>query len=438
MTFFVYSLLINLPLWILSLLLVLAPVKNRMRFSRPRTYGIALGAVTLACILSALWDQFIELDGNIIMLPILLFFFFVYCRIVRGKMAQKAFILLTGAVFAAFSVLLSDVISQAFFRDLGDWPDYLWGIASDILVVLVLLPLFSGRIRWMAEQNDDARVWRTLWVIPFVFLALSIAFYITVGNIGDPFLLTTYGVSVALLIVLLIVIYNSIFRTVQEISENACLRQNMQLADLQAEQYASLRRHMAETAQARHDFRHQLLVIRSLADRESTEELRRYLDQYVEGLSADRPPLASNYAVDAVAKHYLERAEKADVKIDFSLRLPERLGLPEGEFCMVFANLLENALEACQRMPDGPRFISVDAEQAGNFLVVVVENSFDESTIRHQGCRLLSSKRGGRGLGLSSVAATTEKYHGELRLSQENGVFRAEAALCLPREESAI
>ena len=78
MTFFVYSLLINLPLWILSLLLVLAPVKNRMRFSRPRTYGIALGAVTLACILSALWDQFIELDGNIIMLPILLFFFYSY------------------------------------------------------------------------------------------------------------------------------------------------------------------------------------------------------------------------------------------------------------------------------------------------------------------------------------------------------------------------
>lgn len=283
----------------------------------------------------------------------------------------------------------------------------------------------------MVEKNESARAWRTMWVIPLIFLVLTTTFYMTVGvDIRDPFLLATYATAVILLIVLLIVTYNNIFRTIQETSENARLKQNMQLLGVQAEQYASLRRHMEETAQARHDFRHQLLVIRSLADRKDWEELRRYLNQYVESLSQGRPPLALNYAVDAVAAHYMERAGKSDVKLDYSLRLPEELGMPESEFCMVLANLLENALEACLRQKEGPRFITVQAEEMNEYIVLIVENSFDENVLRRQqDGTLLSSKRDDKGLGLASVGAIAEKYHGTLQITQKDGIFRAQAAL---------
>lgn len=431
MDVFTYSLIANLPLWLLSLFLVLAPVKNRLRFTRACTYAVTVGIVTLACVLSALWDQFLELDGNLVMLPILISFFIIYCWVVRDTVPKKAFILLSGAVSAAFSVLLYDVFSQAFFDDLGFLPDYLWTLAADILTFLALLPLFSGRMRWMVEKNESARAWRTMWVIPLIFLVLTTTFYMTVGvDIRDPFLLATYATAVILLIVLLIVTYNNIFRTIQETSENARLKQNMQLLGVQAEQYASLRRHMEETAQARHDFRHQLLVIRSLADRKDWEELRRYLNQYVESLSQDRLPLALNYAVDAVAAHYMERAGKSGVKLDYSLRLPEELGMPESEFCMVLANLLENALEACLRQKEGPRFITVQAEEMNEYIVLIVENSFDENVLRRQqDGTLLSSKRDDKGLGLASVGAIAEKYHGTLQITQKGGIFRAQAAL---------
>jgi len=430
MNIFIRSIIENLPLWFLSMFLVLAPVKNRLRFTRICTYIITICVITLACVLSALWDQFIKLDENIVMIPVLLAFFAVYCWVVYDKTSKKAFILLTGAVSAAFSVLLYDVFSKAFFYDLGFIPDYLWSLAAYTLIFLVLLPLFSGRMRWMVEENDDTHAWRTMWIIPLIFLALATAFYTTVSiDNRDPFLLAAYSITVILLIALLIATYNSIFRTIQETSENARLKQNMQLADMQAEQYASLKRHMEETAQARHDFRHQLLVIRSLADHGNTEELCQYLDQYEAGFSWERPPLALNYAVDAVAGHYLGLARQAGVEMRLSLRLPEKLGIPEGEFCMALANLLENALEACLRQKAGLRFITVQAEQLNEYIVLIIENSYDENTLKQQDGKLLSSKREGKGLGLASIAAVVEKHHGKLQISQKDGVFRVHVAL---------
>ena len=41
-----------------------------------------------------------------------------------------------------------------------------------------------------------------------------------------------------------------------------------------------------------------------------------------------------------------DRACGADVSLAFAL--PERLPLPEADFCMAMANLLENAVEACE------------------------------------------------------------------------------------------
>lgn len=439
---FAEFLLSNLPLWAAAFFLVAAPFKNRLRFSAAVTYAVALGAISAVCVALALIDTafFSVWDSAspvLYTLPVLAVFFVLFFFLVRETPAKKTFVFFSGAAVVAFTIMAYNTCSLWGYMAFGVWLDRTpFGPVLLAALPFVLWPVFSGRMRWMIEQIDDPRSWRGMWAIPLVFLLLAGSVYSAEDAVvSDPLILILYSCSAALLIALFAVSYSAVFRGIQEANENARLKQNMQLLGVQAEQYASLRRHMEETAQARHDFRHQLLVIRSLADRKDWEELRRYLDQYVEGLSQDRPPLALNYAVDAVAGHYMERAGKSGVKLDYSLRLPEELGMPESEFCMVLANLLENALEACLRQKEGPRFIAVQAEEMNEYIVLIVENSFDESALRRQqDGTLLSSKRDDRGLGLASVGAIAEKYHGTLQITQKDGVFRAQAALRPPRQ----
>ena len=234
---------------------------------------------------------------------------------------------------------------------------------------------------------------------------------------------------------LMVASYLMLFSALRTVMENARLREAAQLEELQHERYRSLRRTLRDTAKARHDFRHQLLVIRSFADEDDVQGLRAYLDEQGAG-QAQREPgaYALNFALDAVAAHFAERARACGADVSLAFALPERLPLPEADFCMAMANLLENAVEACERTERGeggaggrgstaqdgarPLFVDAEARIEGNAVLVSVRNSCTPSDARalaaaapdgvlSSGAR--SAKREGDGIGLASVATLAKR-----------------------------
>jgi sensor histidine kinase regulating citrate/malate metabolism len=96
--------------------------------------------------------------------------------------------------------------------------------------------------------------------------------------------------------------------------------------------------------------------------------------------------------------------------------------------CVLFGNLLENALEACRRLDADEKYIRFAVNQNKGFITVVSDNSFDGGTIKDGGI-FHSRKRPGPGIGTASIKAIAGKYGGYAEFSAEKREFRVSVVL---------
>ena len=214
----------------------------------------------------------------------------------------------------------------------------------------------------------------------------------------------------------------------------------LQRGELAQENYENLRRHNEEIIALRHDMRHHITTLQGLLQEGDTEEAARYLDTL-----SKRPELArsSGYtvhpAVDAVLSAMLARGASAGVRAEVKVDLPSSLSIPDSDLCPLLMNLLENALEANEKAPEGAeKWLRVTMHIRGEYLYVGVENArfglvdFDQEERLYR-----STKPGGlHGMGLKSARATARKYHSELVLKVSRDAFSASTALLLPETEA--
>ena len=110
-----------------------------------------------------------------------------------------------------------------------------------------------------------------------------------------------------------------------------------------------------------------------------------------------------------------------------------RLGtrLLDTAMMLVLGNLLENALRASERLPEAMRRVSVICHMLSPAMMgLIVENRYDGQLSRREG-KLLSTSHPGFGTGLLSVETVAKKYHGQMTVETENGVFRVNVLLNL-------
>lgn len=181
----------------------------------------------------------------------------------------------------------------------------------------------------------------------------------------------------------------------------------------------------------RHDFRHHLMVLKNLNENGERETLTEYLDEMI----SDMTPvtMSENYcdnrAVNAVVSGFAAQASRAGVECDILLEVPDHTSrLNDVELCEVFGNLLENAVEACGRMTEGKKFITMRSRLHFENLIITMDNSFD-GTVRMMGNEYMSSKRNGAGIGVKSIQSVAKKNNGKADFSSGNGVFHSSILL---------
>ncbi|MDR2106610.1 MAG: GHKL domain-containing protein [Coriobacteriales bacterium] len=194
--------------------------------------------------------------------------------------------------------------------------------------------------------------------------------------------------------------------------------------DMQRTLYNRLSRSTEEVRALRHDLRHQLQAIRGYLQKDNVTGALGYVD----AISGTIPEIADkllcdNFAVNAVAVHYLDKAMEAHIQTDLRLVVPEDLGqIHDNDMSIIVGNLFENAIEACLFVDEDKRFIRMSSKVVKKRLTLVIDNSFD-GTYTEKGGEFYSRKRQGKGVGISSVRAVVERYGGSLKYEVANGVF---------------
>lgn len=144
--------------------------------------------------------------------------------------------------------------------------------------------------------------------------------------------------------------------------------------------------------------------------------------------------------VNILLTAYLQRCREQDIDAAVRVELPPRLSLSDADLCALLTNLLENAVEANEKIPEGrDRWLRVAIHIRGQYLYIGVENArcTPVRQDKEHGLFLRDKSGTGHGLGLRSARSIAQKYHSELRLKVTPGTFSASTALLLPEEPAA-
>ena len=97
-------------------------------------------------------------------------------------------------------------------------------------------------------------------------------------------------------------------------------------------------------------------------------------------------------------------------------------------------------LEACSKVPEGSRYISVSSRQKRKFFLIEVKNSFEGEIVMDADTNLpISTKRDRNdslhGIGLSNVKREAEKYMGDVDIKVKKHEFSVTVKLQERRQE---
>ena len=411
----------------LAAALWLAPVLEYLRRPR-RTVPIAVGAVTVLILADAAVCMCLRWNTNWFMLAELAVAFVLYCRALAPSLSRwrAAFAFMLGAWLLEVSVLLAMVVNARAERG-NTQPVCLASTALLCLAFLAVLGVFYCLVAvpwvaYMLRSFPFERLWRAAWILPAICTVCYVFFLpreaaLVLRNRVQQVAVLAILISLLFVFLLLYVFY----RGGREYMDRLKLDQENHLLAMESQRYAELRSYMEHTRVLRHDFRQHLHVICGLAEMGELTKLRDYLRRYEGELSAPRPTICANAALDAIAGHYELQARRSQVAVTWQISLPEALPLPEEELCMMLGNLLENALRAARTLPPEQRRMSVSARMISPAMLgLIVENTYDARP---------ESVRAGEGIGLTSVRTIVQKYAGEMTVEAERGVFRVNILL---------
>lgn len=128
------------------------------------------------------------------------------------------------------------------------------------------------------------------------------------------------------------------------------------------------------------------------------------------------------------------QAADSGIRWQCDARLPRDLPVKEMDLCIIAGNILDNAAEACERLPEKQgSFIQVSIGTVKKCLLLEVKNTADLSDIRET-FQSRKENSAGHGIGLANVRATVSRYNGAVHMEAEKGVFTISVLLPLCQE----
>lgn len=427
----------------LSQLLILLPgaascylsAKNQMKYSVARTTVHCMAIILPYSVAVASLHALFSVDVNTILLPSLVLFFFLYRRTVDMDISCTLAIYVGVCAIETFPVQFAYAFDAALHPSSGAANFSVAAALFRFGLSLLLLAAFTypatHYFQRVVDRLNFPKIWYFTVAMSSVFLLFNVlAVPLSYNTLYAGRMQWLFPLLEVSSFVVLVSVYMLFYRGIVIILNHIELQGRTRLLEMQSNQYHALQEHMRQTAKLRHDFRHSVRLLASLAEKGDIDSIRAHLAEYEASFKENTPVnYCANNALNALFGYYCEMAASAGIRTDWHIGLPEPLPFSELDMAALFGNLMENAITGCQGVPGKARYFCLTAEvRCGNMLYIVSTNSFD-GKIRKGRDGYRSTKHGGTGVGLASISAVSEKYGGFTKISNSDTEFFVDVVL---------
>jgi hypothetical protein len=403
------------------------PMRHQLRFSTPKNISLCTTALLLCTFLCPFLCLYLNTNLALVLAAIPMFF--VYHYTVKADWSRSL------VVYTGNYMLITFTAQFSFAYDAWRHPESsavnfsleasVFRILLSVIFALVLFYPYQKWYSWLIDNLLFPKIWYPMLVlngIIFVFNLLMFPSQYQTLYTGRTFVsFLALEIIILLFSFFLHVIFYQIALFVMEYSK---LEVQSNLLEIQSTQYHALQNYMEQTSRLRHDFRHYVHILNTLAEQGNWENIKQHLQAFEQQLDTNAPAkYCSDAALNALFNYYHELAASSHITTNWKIELPESSGISQLDLASLFGNLMENAIDGCLSMPEEQRYFALSTQiKYGEQLYIVSTNSFD-GYLKKTAHGYATTKQNGSGIGTLSITAISEKYHGYTNFSNNEKEF---------------
>lgn len=193
------------------------------------------------------------------------------------------------------------------------------------------------------------------------------------------------------------------------------------------------KKNQTEISAFRHDIINNLSMLSALHDEKNYEGAKEYIDTLLGNVKSMSPKyITGDEMLDCIVGMKAAKMEEEGINFTLEGVIDGGLGMKAVDVCSIFANALDNAIEACEKVSkDFERWIKLSVKRTDKFFLIKLENTMNEeektqplSRLFDEGERITTKKdKAHHGFGILNMRETILKHEGIEKVEIEDGVF---------------
>lgn len=295
-----------------------------------------------------------------------------------------------------------------------------------VLLLFMIVKIITCFMRKFNEVELPTLYWLAVFTIPSgsMFLLHVIFSYNIFFTHAEFHALTITAIVVVMVInCLVFYLYDKLLIDTVTRAQNTLLEQQI---EYYAKQYEETENMQKEVNSIRHDIKNQLLGIQGYLKDKDYKRLEIHIENLLGGINrTKRLTYSGNAIIDSILYHKIVLAEKEDIRVDLSLRIPQEIEVSSNNFCIILGNALDNAIEACCNLDRQERKICIRMGYEHCALYLEISNPYKGELNFDSHGDLISSKeqKKNHGIGLKSIKKIIEGEEDFIAIDSVDQIF---------------
>ena len=293
--------------------------------------------------------------------------------------------------------------------------------------LLLLLTLFFLHYRPDTQQDYPFSYYIVMIATPLLNMMSFTLLKNYYSSISDViYWIGTFSLLIELLI------YYMTWQSTGEYAKRIQFQLISQQKDYQNQHMEELNSIVTEYHHLRHDTKNHFACMDRLLSQNKYDSLKEYFYTLSKEIYAlDNQIETGNEIVNQVINIKYATAHKLNIPMDIRIALPHTLNLPDHLLCSLTSNLLDNAIEASQKISD-PEII-IEMKMVKSYLSLTIRNRIEEQ-MQESSLNVKTTKpdKKRHGLGREIIQDIVRRYNGIYTKEAKNGWYMASVMLELP------
>lgn len=280
--------------------------------------------------------------------------------------------------------------------------------------------LWAWMLRGLLKKEQDAEILKKqkllFWAMPLISVFILLSFY----WMGEYYVAWNgYGLILVNVLLLFamngcsVYFYRLVIKGYEAEKQYRLYRQREELV---YEHYQKLEQNYQASRKIVHDMKNHMQAMMKLYEEGQTEEAHSYgLEVFHLLNQTGHVWYTENRMLNIILNEKLSEEEMKGVALTLDIEEHSLDGIREIDLTTIFANLLDNAIEALGVQEEHDKFMKIYVGRVGDFLMIELSNSKG---------RRRKKKENHQGLGLKNVKEAIDKYEGTCTIEENEKQYR--------------